>query len=88
MGLDSPNDVLIKTVGELQRLLNTNESAILELFQAAAMEAYPWKTKRKTFSNNNSPETVPVDNEVIDRILGGGFPLGSVTEVVGERFVS
>ncbi|KAG2227544.1 hypothetical protein INT45_002229 [Circinella minor] len=84
VGLDSPNDVLIKTVGELQKLLNTNEAAILELFQAAAMELYPWKTKRQSINNTNSAETVPVDNEVIDRILGGGFPLGSVTEVVGE----
>ncbi|KAI9276950.1 P-loop containing nucleoside triphosphate hydrolase protein [Phascolomyces articulosus] len=83
VGSESPNDILIKTVGELQRLLNTGEAEILELFQAAATEVYPWKAQQQSISYHEA-FAVATGNEVIDRILGGGFPFGSITEVVGE----
>ena len=76
----------MKSVGDLQRALGTGESEILELFQAASEEVYPWK--KRQVQTDSTEALIGTGNDTIDRILGGGFPLGSVTEVVGERLVT
>ncbi|KAI8145094.1 P-loop containing nucleoside triphosphate hydrolase protein [Fennellomyces sp. T-0311] len=81
-GLDSPHDLLMKSVGDLQRTLGIGESEILELFQAASNEVYPWK--KRQMQANLTTTMIGTGDDTIDRILGGGVPLGSVTEVVGE----
>ena len=86
VGLDSPRDLLTRSLADLQRELSLGESAANELLDAAASEVYPWRSRLSSLrAAARGLDVFSTGDETLDQVLGGGMPIGSVTEVVGER---
>lgn len=85
VGLDSPRDLLTRSLADLQRELAIKETAANELLDAAASDVYPWRSRLSSLKSARRPEIFSTGDESLDQVLGGGVPIGSVTEVVGER---
>ncbi|KAI9277549.1 P-loop containing nucleoside triphosphate hydrolase protein [Sporodiniella umbellata] len=86
-GFESPEEILPRSASDLQRLLKVDASAVEDLFDAAAIEAYDWRLREQT--GKQLVETEPnniltTGDDTFDAILGGGIPLGTITEIVGE----
>ncbi|KAI9007551.1 P-loop containing nucleoside triphosphate hydrolase protein [Phycomyces nitens] len=82
-GLDQPEEILTRPIPQVQRILKISTEDCNTLYSATASEKYDWKKRHQT-ANDLSDSTIQLGDPVFDSMLGGGIPLGSVTEVVGE----
>ncbi|KAI9310436.1 Rad51-domain-containing protein, partial [Dichotomocladium elegans] len=80
-GLDSPHDILMRPAADLTAMLSPDVAT--HILDAASEEIYPWQT-RCTKATGRSPAMISTGCSMIDQILGGGIPRGSITEVVAE----
>lgn len=86
MGLDSPCEILSKSVTDLQKLLRIDSAAANTILNVASSEAYDWRMREKTGDELiQGPQTLTTGDPTIDKVLNGGIYLGMLTEVVGER---
>jgi hypothetical protein len=95
VGLDSPRDLLSKSSLDLKNLLHIPQAQAEDILTAASNEAYDWRIREKNGyelivdqqSDTDMPTSLTTGDTTIDKILKGGIPLGTLTEIVGERFV-
>lgn len=96
VGLDSPRELLAKSSLDLKNLLRIEQSQAEEILRAASDVAYDWRIREKNGhelivdqqSQIDIPTTLTTGDTTIDQLFKGGIPLGTLTEIVGERFVS
>ncbi|KAI8048752.1 P-loop containing nucleoside triphosphate hydrolase protein [Gilbertella persicaria] len=81
LGLDSSRDILSKSVVDLQKLLQINESSAYTILRIASQQVFDWQQKVKppTFH-----DYLTTGDSTMDQILGGGICPGMLTEIVGE----
>ncbi|RCH86304.1 hypothetical protein CU098_002772, partial [Rhizopus stolonifer] len=81
LGLDSSRDILSKSVVDLQKLLQINESSAYTILRIASQQVFDWRQKVKppTFH-----DYLTTGDSTMDQILGGGICPGMLTEIVGE----
>lgn len=86
MGLDSATDLISKRPHDLQKILQINEQASKEILNAAAKEIYDYKARQVSTKDLLKPNVLTTGDTTIDKLLNKGIPLGTITEVVGERY--
>ncbi|KAI8393431.1 P-loop containing nucleoside triphosphate hydrolase protein [Radiomyces spectabilis] len=86
VGLDAPQEILTRSVADLQKVLNINESKAHELLNAASADVFPWSARQQTALDLSTVEGqfLTTNDPSLDKVLGGGIHIGTVTEVVGE----
>ena len=85
VGIDSPREVLTKSVADLRHLLRIAPDQAEEILAAASKQAYHWQTRERTGNSLEATAVLTTGNDMIDKVLNHGIPLGTLTEVVGER---
>lgn len=96
MGIDSPREILAKSAADLVKLLRINQIQAEDILNAASSDAYNWRQREKTGSTSLTvkkeddetllPSSLTTDDAILDKVLNPGIPLGTLTEVVGERY--
>lgn len=77
-----------RSASDLQRLLQLDPSSVESVLDAASIEAYDWRLREQVGNELigiESQTMLTTGDEIFDDILKGGIPLGTITEVVGER---
>ncbi|PHZ13437.1 uncharacterized protein RHIMIDRAFT_120057 [Rhizopus microsporus ATCC 52813] len=87
-GLDSFEELIPRSASELQHVLHIDQASVESILDAASAEAYDWRLREKAgreLVDIQSNTTLTTGDDTIDKLLGGGIPLGTITEIVGER---
>ncbi len=98
MGIDSPREILSKSATDLVKLLPINQAQAEEILNSASNQAYDWRLRERTgyelvVNEQHEQDNAPLPNALttgdstIDNVLNQGIHLGTITEIVGERFV-
>lgn len=86
MGLDSPREILSKSVTDLQKVLRIDSVSANAILIAASSEAYDWRIRENTGHELiQDTQALTTGDSAIDKVLNGGIYLGMLTEIVGER---
>lgn len=98
MGIDSPREILSKSASDLIKLLRINQAQAEEILNSASNQAFDWRLRERTGyelivnqqheqDSEPLPTSLTTGDSAMDKILNQGIPLGTITEVVGERFL-
>ncbi|CEG64973.1 hypothetical protein RMATCC62417_01859 [Rhizopus microsporus] len=86
-GLDSFEELIPRSASELQHVLHIDQASIESILDTASAEAYDWRLREKAgreLIDIQSNTTLTTGDDTMDKLLGGGIPLGTITEIVGE----
>ncbi|KAG1169174.1 hypothetical protein G6F70_008631 [Rhizopus microsporus] len=86
-GLDSFEELIPRSASELQNVLHIDQASIESILNVASAEAYDWRLREKAgreLIDIQSNTTLTTGDDTMDKLLGGGIPLGTITEIVGE----